>query len=71
MITYNLAAVFSDTARPCKGGGGGAGVALGFKIRGWMTSEAAREKKMGVKMQTLRVTTCSGISTNSKQGGHE
>ena len=47
-----------------------AGVALGFKIRGHgMTPETARNlKKMGVKMQTLRVIMCPGIPLSSKKG---
>ena len=36
-----------------------------------MTLEAARDKKLVVKMQTLRVITCSGIPQSSKRGGHE
>ena len=36
-----------------------------------MTPEAAKDKILGVKMQNLRVITCSGILQNSKQGGHE
>ena len=34
-----------------------------------MTPEAARDKKkMGVKLQTLRVITCSGIPKAQKEG---
>ena len=48
-----------------------AGVGLGFNIRGrgWPQSpEAAKDKKLGVKMQNLTVITCSGIPQSSKQG---
>ena len=37
----------------------------------WKTPEAAKDKKLGVKMQNLRVITCSGIPQSSKRGGHE
>ena len=36
-----------------------------------MTPEAARDSKLGVKMQTLRVIMCPGIPQISKRGGHE
>ena len=36
-----------------------------------MTPEAARDKKLGFKMQTLRAITCSGTPQSSKRRGHE
>ena len=53
-----------------------AGIALGFKIRGcgWPQKQPYIYKKylkIGVKMQTLRVITCSRIPQSSKRGSHE
>ena len=50
-----------------------AGVALGFKLRGrgWPLKQPEIKQKIGVKMQTLRIITRSGVSQSSKRGGHK